>query len=63
MITRVYMNQAYFDFFIVCTCTCVRLCALLGLPLRQDGAEGGLAAPEARGKLLRLGREQQGHQV
>lgn len=57
------MNQAYFDFFIVCTCTCVRLCALLGLPLRQDGAEGGLAAPEARGKLLRLGREQQGHQV
>jgi hypothetical protein len=31
--------------------------------LRKDGAEGGLAAAEARGKLLRLGREQQGHQV
>ena len=31
--------------------------------LRKDGAEGGLAAAEARGKLLWLGREQQGHQV
>jgi hypothetical protein len=33
-------------------CTCVRLCALLWPPLRQDGAEGGLSAAEARGKLL-----------
>ena len=43
--------------------TCLRLGALLGPSIRQDGAKGGLAAAEARGKLLRLGREQQGHQV
>jgi hypothetical protein len=30
---------------------------------QQDGVERGLAAPEARGEPLRLGREQQGDQV